>query len=292
MSTFGKLFRFLAPLGDSIRSTGGYRSGYESERPVRSYHAHSSLALMRYFRMSRHCLGLVLGLATLLLVPAVQAQEQASPERTVRVSGEATVTAEPDRATVRFGIVTRAETAEPARAKNAEAAKNAMNTVRDLGIPEANMRMESLRLQPRREYNPETKTQEEKGFEASRQIVVQLADLEQLPRLVTRVVQRGANRLEGIDYSLSDRKAVRNEALRTAAENARDKARLLATSLDAQLGSVQQINEQEFGFHGPSPRMEMQLAKSEQADAAPEPDAYAAGEIEVSAHVQVVFQLQ
>lgn len=242
--------------------------------------------------MSRYRTSLILSLATLLLVVPAQAQEETSPERTVRVSGEATVTAEPDQATVRFGIVTRAETAEPARAKNAEAAKNAMNTVRELGIPEANMRMESLRLQPRREYNPQTKTHEERGYEAARQIVVQLGDLQQLPRLVTRVVQRGANRLEGIDYTLSDRKAVRNEALHTAAQSARDKAQLLATSLDARLGSVQQISEQEFGFHGPSPRMEMQLAKTEQADAAPEPDAYAAGEIEVSANVQVIFQLQ
>jgi uncharacterized protein YggE len=222
----------------------------------------------------------------------LHAQETSSPARTVQVVGEATTSATPDEATVRFGIVSQAETAEAARRQNAEAAKEAMNAVRELGIAEENMRMESLRLQPRREYNPKTETHEEKGYEAHRQVVVELSDLEQLPRLVTQVVQRGANRLDGIDYGLSDRSTLRNEALRAAARDARDKAELLVSSLDAELGAVQQIREQDVGFDDPSPRLQMEYARSAQADAAPEPDAYAAGEIEVRARVDVTFALQ
>jgi hypothetical protein len=227
----------------------------------------------------------------MLLVLPSHAQDASSPPQTVRVSGEATVKAAPDQATVRFGIVSGAKTAEDARSQNAKAAKRAMNAVRELDVPEEKMRMESLRLQPRREYNPQTKRHEEKGFEATRQVVVELSDLEQLPTLVARVVQQGANRLEGINYGLSDRSSIRDEALRTAASNARDKARLLVGALDASLGPVQQITEESFGFDEPQPRVRMQFAKSTQADAAPEPDAYAAGEIEVTARVQVVFEL-
>lgn len=231
------------------------------------------------------CLGL-------LVAAPVSAQDAPATDRLVRVSGEGTVRAAPDRATVRFGIVSRAETAEAARSQNATAAKTAMNAVRELGVAEEKMRMESLRLQPRREYDPETQTREDRGYEASRQVVVELDILSQLPRLVTRVVQRGANRLEGIDYGLQDRTAARNDALRQAAQSARDKAQLLAESLGAALGPVRQINEQSFGYQSPSPRVEMQLAKSAAEDAAPEPDAYAAGEIEVNATVQVTFSLQ
>jgi len=233
----------------------------------------------------------VLLLGGLLAVPSQAQQGSVSPDRTVRVVGESTVTVAPDQATVRFGIVSRAETAEAARAQNAEAAKSAMNAVRKLGVAEEKMRMEMLRLQPRREYNPQTKQHEEKGYEATRQVVVELSDLEQLPRLVTRVVQQGANRLERINYGLSDRSGVRDEALRDAAKNARDKAQLLATSLDATLGPVRQIAEEQFGFDQPQPRVQMAFAKTAEADASPEPDAYAAGEIEVTARVQVVFEL-
>ena len=242
---------------------------------------------MRVLRL----VGTVLVLAT-LFVGCVRAQEGAEPPRTVRVTGESSVSVAPDRATVRFGIVSEGETAEAARNQNAQAAKRAMNAVRNLDVPEKKMRMESLRLQPRREYNPETQKHEDKGYEATRQVVVELSDLEQLPRLVTRVVQQGANRVDGISYGLSDRSSVRNEALRKAARNAREKADLLATTLEATLGPVQQIDEQSFGFDQPTPRVGLQLAKTARDEAAPEPDAYAAGEIEVSATVQVTFVLR
>jgi len=227
-----------------------------------------------------------------LLVGPAAAQNDSTTPRVVRVGGEATVRAAPDRATVQFGVVSRAETAEGAREQNATAAKGALNAVRALDIPEERMRMETLRLQPRREYNPQTERHEEKGYEASRQVVVELQDLEQLPRLVTTVVQAGANRLEDVRYELGDRTATRNDALRQAAEAARAKAELLASTLGATLGPVQEITEESVGWEGRSPRMEMQFAKSAQQDAAPEPEAYAAGEIEVNATVQVTFSLQ
>lgn len=224
-----------------------------------------------------------------ILVPPVAAQEV--PPSTVTVSGEGTVSAQPDQAVVRFGIVTRAETAQEARSNNATAAKNAMNAVRALDVPDEKMRMESLRLQPRYEYNDEKDRRQLVGYEATRQVVVELEDLEVLPQLVASVVERGANRLDAIEYRLSDRSRFRDEALRKAAQSACDKARLLAETLGAELGSVRRINEQSFDFVRPrSPRAQMEVAKT--ADAAQaEPEAYAAGEIDVSAQVQVVFNL-
>lgn len=222
---------------------------------------------------------------------ATRAQvDSAAVSRTVSVSGEGSVTVEPDRAIVRFGIVTQAEEPETARAENATAAGQAMNAVRDLGIPEQQIRVETLRLQPRREYNREKRVYEEHGFEAIRQVVVEVDSLTLLPTLVARVVQQGANRLDGISYDLQDRDAVRNEALEAAATDAREKARLLTETLGAQLGPVRQINERSFDFPRPQPRA-FQAEAVAKADAAPEPDAYAGGEIEVTANVQVAFDL-
>jgi len=229
---------------------------------------------------------LLLLVASISVLP-VTAQEAPSPA--VTVSGEGTVTAQPDQAVVRFGVVTRAETAQETRANNATAAKTAMNAVRALDIPDEKLRMESLRLQPRYEYDDDERRLV--GYEATRQVVVELNDLEVLPQLVADVVAGGANRLDKIDYQLSDRSRFRDEALREAAQSARDKARLLAETLDADLGPVRTINEQSFDFvRSRSQQVRMQMAKT--ADAAQaDPEAYAAGEIEVSAQVQVVFDL-
>jgi len=129
-----------------------------------------------------------------------------------------------------------------------------------------------------------------KGYEAVREVVVELEDLDRLPELIARVVQKGANRLNGITYDLKDRTTARNEALRRAVLNAREKAALMAETLGAELGMALRISEQ--GVSVPRPvfqvRGETALAK---ADASPTPEAYASGEIEVKASVQIVFEL-
>jgi hypothetical protein len=226
----------------------------------------------------------------MLMAPAPASAQDGSAPRTVSVSGEGTVTAQPDEATVRFGIVTNAPTAEHARAQNAEASARAMNAVRDLDVPDEKIRMETLQLRPRREYNRETRQHEDKGYDATREVVVDVDDLEVIPELIARVVQEGANRLRGIRYGLSTRDEIRNDALRKAAQAAQAKARLLAETLGAQLGPVQSISEQNVNV--PMPRVQMTMARAEASQAAPEPDAYAAGEMEVDASVQVTFVLR
>lgn len=235
------------------------------------------------------------GLIVLVLLVAAggfapaPAQNETRP--VVRVGGTGTVQAKPDQAVARFGVVTQAETAEQARSKNATASKSALNAARNLGVSDNHLRMESLRLHPRREYNPKTKNYEEKGYEATRHIVVQVNRLEMLPRLVAQLVESGANRLEGVDYQLSDRSNVRDRALREAAVEARAKAQLLTKTLNAKLGTVQQIEEQSFDFQDPRPRVSMMKSTSAAESGPGEPEAYAAGEIEVQAQVQVVFNL-
>ncbi|PEN13919.1 SIMPL domain-containing protein [Longibacter salinarum] len=226
------------------------------------------------------------------LTAMAQTDASASTDRTVTVSGEGEASAEPDKATVRFAVVSRAKEAEDARTANADAARNAMNAVRSLEIDEADIQMESLTLQPRRQYNRQTGETEELGYEATRRVRVELSDLEKLPALIADVVEQGANRLDGVQYDLEDRSAVRNEALQKAAESAREKAELLASTLGASLGPVHQIREQQYS--GPQPRFDVQMEAMamKSGEDSGEPEAFAAGRISVEATVQVTFLLQ
>lgn len=212
--------------------------------------------------------------------------------RSISVTGEGIVHAIPDKATVRFGISTKNWDAEKARAENAKLAKEALNIVRELGVEERKIRLETLRLQPLREYNPQTRRPEDKGFEAVRVLVVEVEDLEVLPSLVAGIVQEGANQLNGISYGLKNRESVRNEALTMAVTRAKQKAMLMAATLDAELGEVLKINEQSFSMPRPFVQMADQSMRMAKAEAAPQPEAYAAGEMEVKAVVQVMFLLK
>lgn len=229
-------------------------------------------------------------LLSLIVVPTQLQAQSMSDLRTVTVQGEAELVREPDQAVVRFGVVTEAQDPEEARRLNAEAAAAAMNVVRDLGIAERKITLETLSLQPQREYDQENRRWIERGYEAQRQVSVEIDDLEELPLLVARVVQQGANRLAGIAYGLQDQTSVRQDALREAVLNARAKAELMATTAGATLGPVQSMTEQAMDM--PRPVYTRAMLATASKDAAPEPDAYAAGEITVRTTVQVTFQLQ
>ncbi|MFT4605158.1 MAG: hypothetical protein ACI9W4_001897 [Rhodothermales bacterium] len=230
-------------------------------------------------------------LSTIMLTAAAASQDTSAQARRVTVQGEGTVSVEPDQAVVKFGIVTQDEDPEQARARNATASASAMNKVRALGVAETDIRLQTLRLQPRQEYNRETRNYVQVGFEAVREVEVTLTDLEQLPKLIAEIVQGGANRLNGVTYDLSDRESVSQEALRAAALNAKSKAALLTETLGGSLGVVLDIAEN--GVQIPRPMIQMEsMAMARSADAAaPEPEAYASGQIEVVARVTVTFAI-
>ncbi|NNE70203.1 MAG: SIMPL domain-containing protein [Rhodothermales bacterium] len=229
-------------------------------------------------------------LSTILFTLMVtSAHAQSLP--TVTVQGEGTVSVDPDEAVVRFGIVTQDEDPEQARARNAKASAEAMNKVRALGVEDSDMRLETLRLQPKQEYNRNTRNYVQVGFEAVREVQVTVKDLEALPTLVAEIIQGGANRLNGVTYQLSDRESVKQDALREAALNARIKATLLAETLGAKVGAVESIAENGISIPRRTFQLEtMAMARSADA-AAPEPEAYASGQIEVTAQVTVSFFL-
>lgn len=234
---------------------------------------------------------LLLGVGAWAAPAAAQAQGTSSP-RVISVSGEGLVRVQPDKAVLRFGIVTVADTPEEARRRNAEAAAATMNAVRALGIPERKIQLEVLRLQPRREYNEEKRRYDELGYEAVRQVVAELEDLEKLPELVATVVEKGANRLESIAYDLKDRDTVRDQALREAVTNARAKAGLIAATLGVELGRVHRVDEQGFSFPRPMMQMAPEYARAAKDMGEAEPAAYAAGEIEVQVNVMAAFEIK
>jgi uncharacterized protein YggE len=209
---------------------------------------------------------------------------------TITVQGEGVVRVQPDRATLRFAVVTRDLDPEQARRRNAEASRRALNAVRALGIEENRLHLEALTLHPVREYNPDLRRWEEKGYEVQRVLRVELDSLDLLPDVVARVVQQGANRLQGIQYDVSNREAVRLAALQAAVRNARDKARAMLAELNREVGDPIRITEQALEF--PRPLWRADMAALRTAEAAPEPEAYAAGEIEVRARVEIVFAIR
>lgn len=235
------------------------------------------------------CLISTIAVSLIVISGAAQTNEH---RNTVSVSGEGIVKIEPDIVTVRFGIVTRDDDPVRARRLNEEAAAKALDAVRALGVEERKIRITVLQLNELREYDRDRRRQVPAGFEATRQAVVELDDMDKLPQLIAGVTSHGANRLFGLSYDISNRDEIRDQALQKAVENARRKASVMTESLGVTLGPVMRISEERFEFPGPVPVRAMMLEQRDQMIDTGVPEAYAAGEIEVRANVQVVFILE
>lgn len=229
---------------------------------------------------------LVLVVAALFALPA-DAQE--APPRSVTVSAMDTVRVSPDRAIVRFAIVTRAQDPEAVRQANEEASSRVLNAVRGLDIPDRQIQVRTLRLEEEVEYRQGRRVRI--GFIARRDVEVIIDQMDRLPAVVARVVQEGATEFGGIGYDIRDRRAQENEALRRAALRAREKADVLASTLGTSVRAVHSIVESGVAMPRP-PYADMAMRAMAEMDQGATPEAFAAGEIEVRATISVVFELE
>lgn len=237
-----------------------------------------------------------LALAIFLFANTVDAQDVkkdsglAGTLAQITVSGEGVIKTLPDMATVEFAIVSRHQRPDMARQNNATESAQALNSIRALGIEEKDIQMQNLRLNPLREYDPDTRTYKEDGYEATRTLTVTVRSLDTLPDLVASLVDNGANRMNSIQYGLDERDEIELEVLRLAVERAKTKATVMADQLGFKVGAVLQLAEQ--GISIPSPVMRMEASYDMASKSAGNPDAYASGQIEVRASVTAVFMIK
>src|SRR5262245_12801622 len=126
--------------------------------------------------------------AALLLTALATVTHAADAERprTVAVSGQGEVQAEPDRAFVTLGVESRKPKLEDARADVARTVDAVLKLTRDLKIDPKLVRSTRINVQP--EYNWDGNARERTllGYYVSRQVEVELRDLDKLGQLLER----------------------------------------------------------------------------------------------------------
>lgn len=206
-------------------------------------------------------------------------------ERAIVVSGEASVRRVPDTAVVTLAVSARDPRPTRAREVANERASAILATLRDLGLPDADVQAASLVLQPVHDYT--SGAPKLTGYEASRPITVRLRDLEQLGPVLDRVVDDGATQVQGTSLQLAEPEAAEREALAAAYAVALERARVLAEAAGVTLGDPMRI-EEEAGWV-PFRGHDMAMARGGMAESAP--TEVSAGEIEVSARLRAWFSL-
>lgn len=177
--------------------------------------------------------------------PAARAQEPADKTHrpTIRVSGEATVTAKPDQAEINIGVVTQAATGQAAATQNAQKQDAVLSELRKLLGATADIKTISYSLTPNYRYPKEGGQPTIAGYTASNIVQVKTGDLSQVGKVIDTASQSGANTVQSLRFTLKDEGVVRSQALREAAIKARAKADTLASALGLRIVRVLHVDE-------------------------------------------------
>ncbi len=179
---------------------------------------------------------------------------------TVAVVGEAVEEVAPDRAILRFGVVTERPTAAAAAADNARAMEAILADLKATGVPDADMQTQTVTLSPvtTEERDAKGKTKTVQTYRASNTLAVHVTPVEKAGDVVGRVIDKGANSLDGVEYVNSDLTKKRDELRARAVKDAERRARIYAEAAGLRLARVIEIRPMDESV--PVPMMEARVA--------------------------------
>ncbi|NEY89406.1 SIMPL domain-containing protein [Tabrizicola oligotrophica] len=221
----------------------------------------------------------ILALSTALALPLAA---PALAEATITVTGEASIAATPDMATVSLGVTTEGATAAEAMAANSKALAAVIERLQGAGIAETDLQTANLSLNPNWTGYDSGAAPQIANYMAMNMLNVRVRDLANLGSVLDASIADGANTLNGITFELAAPRPVQDEARRAAMGDATAKATLYAEAAGVTLGKIASIAEvQNYG--GPMPVFMEAKAAS--------PVPVAAGQIALQAQVTVTYEI-
>lgn len=239
---------------------------------------------------------LLISIAGLLVAGPVLARQDEPdlhPVPSLSVRGDAQVFTTPDEATVRLGVVAQAPTAGEAQAEVNRKANAILAAIERLGVPRERIQTSELQLYPvysQEQPVPQSSGAREPrivGYRASNVVSVRLAELDKVGPVVDAGLGAGANQVEGVGFGLRSDLAVRQQALREAAAEARHKADAFAEALGVRI--VELLEAVEGGVQVGVPRFA--AARMAMESMAADQTAVAPGQVAVDATVTLTYRV-
>jgi uncharacterized protein YggE len=224
----------------------------------------------------------------LVLATTVYAQAPAAPPVVV-THGEATLKRAPDRAWLTVAAETRDVRAAEARRRNAEAMTAVQAALKGAGVRPDALRTTGFSLTPEFDWNDGKSVF--RGYVVRNQIEVRVDELDRLSDVLDAVngPRNVALSIHGPRFGLKDETAARNEALKSAVEDAMSRAQALAAGAKRTLGPIVRVEEHIVGTMPPQPMpvaMRMSAAPAEAATPV------SPGEIEVRGRVTLTVEIR
>lgn len=234
-------------------------------------------------------------LTTLLILSAAGAIAQTpAPSvpvfaETVTVQGTGRSNVVPDRFTFTVGVQTVAPTVDDAVKQNNTRVANVIAALKKAGAQDADIQTAQFNIWPQQDYR-ENQLPRILGYQVSNNVTVRSTKIADAGRFLGIAIGAGVNTSSGINFEVSDPARGRDAGLRSAFEDARAKATLLAQAAGRSLGRVILINE---GLErSPQPYPVAQRAMAMEARVANADVPVESGTTELTFHITATFELR
>ncbi len=200
----------------------------------------------------------------------------------ITVTGEATVQATPDMATISLGVTTEGKTAAAAMASNNAALQVVLDRLRAAGIEERDLQTSNLSLNPNWVGYDSGSAPTIAGYIATNMLSVRVRALDSLGGVLDAAITDGANTMNGMTFEVSEPRPVLDAARKMAVADARARALLLIGAAGGTLGRMVAISEN-AGYGAPQP---MFRSASDSVSAVP----VASGQVGLTASVTITYE--
>ena len=216
---------------------------------------------------------------------STSSQTQVKEFTTLSIVGVGRVYYTPDEAMVTFRALGQGDTAEEALSMSASKASAIIDTLKDLGIEDEDIKTSGINVYPR--YDFDVKPPKIVGYEACYTIVVKIRDIGLVGKAIDAAFSAGADGMYGVQFTISDEKKAElvQQAIRAAVEDAEEKAKIIAESLGMKVVRIKSVSLSSQPII-PVPRPAIAFKAAEAGGVPIEP-----GRATISASVSVVYLL-
>ena len=179
--------------------------------------------------------------------------------RWIHVTGVGEVSASPDMAILRLGVLTSAKTAKLSTELNNQAILKIFGVLNELGIAKDDYETERFQLLPQRQYRKGLAPLIT-GYQVTNSLVLRIRELDRVGEIMQAAIDAGGNNFESLTYAVDDDEQYVEKARLLAVENALLKAIELTEPLDAKVGKPLTI--QEISDH-PRPMYERRMMQTD-----------------------------
>jgi uncharacterized protein YggE len=207
---------------------------------------------------------------------------------TLFVTGSATNETKPDKVTVSLGVETTNSTAQAALTANSYLMNKVLDALKAAGVQENETSTSTFSITPNYNYSSNTNQGRLIGFTVTNSIQIESSNMESVSKWIDVAVSAGANNVNNIYFSLSDKKLdnMKNSLLKDAIDNAKTKADIAASAAGLKVVGVKSISVVEVSSPPPVP---IYRAQEFAGGAAPSPTPILSGQQDVSASVDIIY---